>query len=124
MRPGALGGSCFCCLCCCCLGARREGMSSIVKQGGGGWLVSNRKAEVYEEGGRTKKRLMWGCWSSGWEVITAYRRDTLIRAGVRYARHAAMLRSRRPRKCDGSIKQKTLCGPSWNTSWRTRKGWG
>jgi len=39
-----------------------------------------------------------------------YRRDTLIRAGVRYARHAAMLRSRRPRVCDGPIKQKMLCG--------------
>jgi hypothetical protein len=37
-----------------------------------------------------------------------YRRDTLIRAGVRYARHVAMLRSRRPRKCDGPIKQKML----------------
>ena len=36
------------------------------------------------------------------------KRDTLIRAGVRYARHAAMLRSRRPRKCDGPIKQKIL----------------
>ena len=39
-----------------------------------------------------------------------YWRDTLIRAGVRYARHAAMLRSRRPRICDGPIKQKMLCG--------------
>jgi hypothetical protein len=39
-----------------------------------------------------------------------YRRDTLIRAGVRYARHAAMLRSRRPRICDGPIKQKMLRG--------------
>lgn len=52
---------------------------------------------------------MWECWSSGWEVITVYRRDTLIRAGVHYARHVATLRSRRPRICDGPIKQKMLC---------------
>ncbi len=50
-----------------------------------------------------------GMLELGWEVITVYRRDTLIRAGVRYARHAAMLRSRRPRVCDGPIKQKMLC---------------
>jgi hypothetical protein len=65
-----------------------------------------------------------GSWSSGWEVITVYRRDTLIRAGVRYARHAAMLRSRRPRKCDGPIKpikQKSLYGWGRDASRRTRK---
>ena len=45
-----------------------------------------------------------------WEVIMVQRRGTLRRAGGRDARHAAMLRSRRPYKCDGCVKKTTLRG--------------
>ena len=78
---------------------------------------------MYGEGGREKKAGMGMCWSSGWEVITVCRRDTLIRAGGRYARHAAMLQCRRPCKCDGPIQQNYVV---WvgegRASLRTRKG--
>jgi len=45
-----------------------------------------------------------------WEVIMVQRMGTLRRAGGRDARHAAMLRSRRPYKCDGCVKKTTLRG--------------